>query len=75
MKKCRKQPQSTLYKVGDTYMDNNEKLLASLLDEFDDEFDKLEFISRLRDLAEDMRDGNNYNEKPIAYPRPKLRKF
>ena len=43
--------------VADDFIvtDNNAKLLISLLDSFDDEFDKIEFVSRARKLAKDIK--------------------
>jgi len=37
--------------------DENARLLLSLLDGFDDGLDKIDFISRARKLARDIRDG------------------
>jgi len=48
--------------IGEDFIvtDNNAKLLISLLDSFDDEFDKIEFVSKARRLAKNikMNSGN-----------------
>jgi transcriptional regulator with XRE-family HTH domain len=43
--------------IGEDFIvtDNNSKLLISLLDIFDDEFDKVEFVSSARKLAQSIK--------------------
>ena len=63
----------TIQDTGDIYVtDNNTKLLISLLNGFDDEFDKLEFICQARKLAKDMQTQKAAGE-PAAKQIPKIK--
>ncbi|MCL2399170.1 MAG: hypothetical protein FWC91_05410 [Defluviitaleaceae bacterium] len=64
-------PQSTKTNKSEDILvsDSNTKLLISLLNYFENEFDKIEFIVRAKKLAQDMRD-EKVSDEPASKQSP-----